>query len=170
MSVDSGNTAKYNYDAFGNRTMQFSTTPSVYNEYVVDLSGRAITAIQPGTSNVYTAEVFAGGRHWVTDNGSALFLGRVAQPLVLAITSEEGAPSFRASCERVGAMLPVIPTEVKSGHVGSIVSHPCKERKDGAPSIVVVFTEGWATRLSDAPLRRRQPPTQVGSKPKPDAA
>jgi RHS repeat-associated protein len=74
-AVDSGNTAKYNYDAFGNRTMQFSTTPSVYNEYVVDLSGRAITAIQPGTTNVYTAEVFAGGRHWVTDNGSALFLG-----------------------------------------------------------------------------------------------
>jgi RHS repeat-associated protein len=73
--VDSGNTAKYNYDAFGNRTMQFSTTPAVYNEYVVDPSGRAITAIQPGTSNVYTAEVFAGGRHWVTDNGSALFLG-----------------------------------------------------------------------------------------------
>jgi RHS repeat-associated protein len=55
--------------------MQFSTTPSVYNEYVVDPSGRAITAIQPGTTNVYTAEVFAGGRHWVTDNGSALFLG-----------------------------------------------------------------------------------------------
>jgi len=71
--VDGGNTAKYNYDAFGNRAMQYA--PPVYNEYVVDLTGRAITAIKPGTSTVYTAEVFAGGRHWVTDNGSALFLG-----------------------------------------------------------------------------------------------
>ena len=71
--MDGGNTAKYNYDAFGNRAMQYA--PPVYNEYVVDLTGRPITAIKPGTSTVYTAEVFAGGRHWVTDNGSALFLG-----------------------------------------------------------------------------------------------
>jgi RHS repeat-associated protein len=71
--VDSGNTAIYNYDAFGNRNMQYA--PPVYNEYVVDLSGRAITAVEPGTSTVYTAEVFAGGRHWVTDNGGALFIG-----------------------------------------------------------------------------------------------
>ena len=80
----------YNYDAFGNRTMQFSTTPSVYNEYVVDLSGRAITAIQPGTSNVYTAEVFAGGRHWVTDNGSALFLGTDWLGTTRALTNLSG--------------------------------------------------------------------------------
>jgi RHS repeat-associated protein len=71
--VDSGSTAKYNYDSFGNRSMQYA--PPVYNEYVVDLSGRAITAVKPGTSTVYTAEVNAGGRHWVTDNGSALFIG-----------------------------------------------------------------------------------------------
>jgi RHS repeat-associated protein len=71
--VDSGNTAIYNYDSFGHRSMQYA--PPVYNEYVVDLTGRAITAVAPGTSTVYTAEVFAGGRHWVTDNGSALFLG-----------------------------------------------------------------------------------------------
>jgi len=71
--VDSGNSPKYNYDAFGNRTSQYA--PPVYNEYVVDLNGRAITAINPGTDQVYTAEVFAGGRHWVVDNGSALFVG-----------------------------------------------------------------------------------------------
>jgi RHS repeat-associated protein len=70
--------------------MQFSTTPSVYNEYVVDLSGRAITAIQPGTSNVYTAEVFAGGRHWVTDNGSALFLGADWLGTTRALTNLSG--------------------------------------------------------------------------------
>lgn len=55
------------------------------------------------------------------------------------IRKTEGAPSFRVLCERVGCTdvyLNPNPQESRSE-----VSHPCKRRKDGAPSIEMMHGE-----------------------------
>ena len=43
-------------------------------EYLYDLSGNEVAGLVPGTTNLYTAELFDNGRHWATFNGDAKFL------------------------------------------------------------------------------------------------
>jgi hypothetical protein len=67
---------------------------------------------------------------------------RVAQAFDLAgRATAMGAPSFRVLCERVGAMqgaAPVLtPSEISCSKQHR--TRPCKKRKDGAPSFVVVL-------------------------------
>jgi len=69
------------------------------------------------------------------------------------ITNTVGAPSFAHFCEgreheQLGNRVhPAITNPV----LGGLATHPCKKRKDGAPSVWMVQTEiktkGWATRL-----------------------
>ena len=72
VKVDNGTTAIYTYDAFGERNS--SLVNGTGTEYLFDLQGRSITAIPAGTTQIRYGEVYAGNRHWVTDNGSALFV------------------------------------------------------------------------------------------------
>ena len=51
------------------------------------------------------------------------------------IVRTEGAPSLRALCE--GWAAPSLDLRARSPTVQVRGSHPCKERKDGAPSVVV---------------------------------
>jgi RHS repeat-associated protein len=72
LKVDNGSTATYTYDAFGGRNS--SVVSGTSTEYLFDPQGRSITAIPAGTTHIRYGEVYAGNRHWVTDNGSALFI------------------------------------------------------------------------------------------------
>ena len=74
--------------------------------------------------------------------------GRVAQASDLAgITSEAGAPSFAYFfCEGRESEMPAPSgfdhvSTTKSNGTRSIASHPCKKRKDGAPSVEMVHTQ-----------------------------
>jgi hypothetical protein len=74
--------------------------------------------------------------------------GRVAQASDLAgITGEAGAPSFAYFfCEGRESEMPAPNgfdhvSTTKSNSTRSIASHPCKKRKDGAPSVEMVHTQ-----------------------------
>lgn len=56
------------------------------------------------------------------------------QPFAGIIDTED-APSFRVLCERVGSTN--LNLSAKSQECKPVITHPCRERKDGAPSIVV---------------------------------
>jgi RHS repeat-associated protein len=60
-------------------------------EYLYDLSGNEMSALVPGTSNLYTSELFDNGRHWVTFNGAAQFLHTDWLGTLRAVTNLSGA-------------------------------------------------------------------------------
>ena len=74
-------------------------------------------------------------------------LGRVAQAFDPAgITTTVGCPVLRVLCEgRESEMLAPRGfdhvSETKSNSTSSIAAHPCKKRKDGAPSVGMVHAK-----------------------------
>jgi RHS repeat-associated protein len=60
-------------------------------EYLYDLGGNEMAAVVPGTSNLYTSELFDNGRHWVTFNGAAQFLHTDWLGTVRAVTNLSGS-------------------------------------------------------------------------------
>lgn len=71
-SSGANNVGSYGYDALGQRVTQTNSSGSY--EFLFDLQGHEVADIAPTSGTVYTAEVYAGGRHWVTDNGQAYFM------------------------------------------------------------------------------------------------
>ncbi len=88
--------------------------------------------------------------------------------------SAEGAASFRVLCESVG--ITDAKTNFQTSGASVRGSHPCKERKDGAPSVVLVSKkERWASRrgwgtLFGGAARVSQPPRGGGIVRKDDPA
>jgi hypothetical protein len=65
----------------------------------------------------------------------SLRIGRVAQAFDLAGTTSGGCPILRALCE--GWELECSDNGTNTCRIDSIASRPCKERKDGAPTVVL---------------------------------
>lgn len=88
--VDGGATAFLAYNAAGFRVEQgVNSTDSV--EYLYDLGGNEVSALVPGTTNLFTTELFDNGRHWVTFNGEAQFLHADWLGNVRAVTNLSGS-------------------------------------------------------------------------------
>ena len=80
-------------------------------------------------------------------SGRCIFRGRVAQAFDLAGAKNiVGAPSF-AYFAKGGNLACATGLQSHKNCVGSLVTRPCKKRKDGAPSAPLAHTdiiEGWA--------------------------
>ncbi len=69
VKVDGGSTALYSYDAEGRRVAKSDWTTGKQYEYLFD-GAQAITELQSGTATTIRSEVYASGRHLVTQNVS----------------------------------------------------------------------------------------------------
>lgn len=91
--VDGGSTAFFVYNGAGYRVEQ-GGLGLASADYLYDLNGNEVTLFVPGTTNVYSSELFDNGKHWLTFNGEAQFLhadwvGNVRVVTNLAGTTDE---------------------------------------------------------------------------------
>jgi RHS repeat-associated protein len=99
-SSGSNNVASYSYNSRGMRVSTTSSGGTV--EWMFDLSGNALTASVPGTTQFYGAEYFVGGRDWGTlSTGGVNFRypdwvgnGRVWQDVAGTVTQQAAYAAF----------------------------------------------------------------------------
>jgi RHS repeat-associated protein len=73
--VDGGATASYVYDAAGRRVSQ--TTSGGGNEVLFDLQGNPVAYVVPGSTNVYYAQTYLGGRQLAVQSGTTTYFPHV---------------------------------------------------------------------------------------------
>lgn len=75
-TMSPANVATYSYDALGRRVTNWTSAGGSW-EFLFDLQGHPVTQVAPNQGGVNLAEVYVGGRHWVTDRvdlGEAMFM------------------------------------------------------------------------------------------------
>jgi RHS repeat-associated protein len=110
ISVDSGQTATYTYNAEGQRIRNVSSAGTA--DYLYDLAGHQITQLN-GSGGDYRNEIYAGGRHVATYRSSTTyFVQSDWQGTERAVTSLNGA-----QCETV-TNLPFGDSQATNGSCG----------------------------------------------------